>query len=130
MKYKVGVCQFKPKLLDVTYNLDRMKELLINVKADLIVLPELASSGYLFKSKSEVEEVSEYATNGHTATLFKSLAKQNNTSYVVGFSERYKDKFYNSAMLVNKHKKKTILFQNKTLLKCTSKKTLQIKFQP
>ncbi len=101
MKYKVGICQFEPKLLNVSYNLDKMKELLLNVKADLIVLPELASSGYLFNSKSEVEKVSEFAMDGPTATLFKSLSQHNDTSYVVGFPEKFEKKFYNSAMLVN-----------------------------
>jgi predicted amidohydrolase len=78
-----------------------MEQLLKDVKADLIVLPELATSGYLFGSKKEVKYVSESPESGPTALLFKRLAKENDCSYVVGFSEVENDKFYNSAMLVN-----------------------------
>jgi predicted amidohydrolase len=101
MLYKVGFLQFKPKLLDVSHNLSKMEKSLKNQKADLIVLPELATSGYVFSSKEEVKKISEPAKNGETALLFKRLAKENETSYVVGFSEEDKGKFYNSSMLVN-----------------------------
>jgi predicted amidohydrolase len=101
MHYKVGFLQFAPKLLDTTYNLKNMENLLQNQTADLIVLPELATSGYVFNSLEEVNKISEPAKSGDTAALFKTLAKQNNTSYVVGFSETANGKFYNSAMLVN-----------------------------
>jgi predicted amidohydrolase len=101
MKYKIGVCQFKPELYEVEQNLQRIEKLLKNVKADLVVLPELAASGYLFCSIQEVEHVSECAQTGPTAMLFIKLAKENNCSYVVGFSEEDSGKFYNSAMLVN-----------------------------
>ena len=53
MSYKVGCCQFHPKLMDVKGNLEKMEGLLKDVEADLIVLPELAASGYVFKSKEE-----------------------------------------------------------------------------
>ena len=101
MKYKVGVCQFEPKLFDIDYNLNRMKKLLEPVNADLIVLPELAASGYLFNNTKELKKMSESSRDGHTAKLFKKLAKEKNTSYVVGFAEKADDKFFNSAMLVN-----------------------------
>ena len=101
MNYKVGVCQFKPKLLDKDYNLNKMEEMLSDLKADLIVLPELATSGYVFKDKKEVEIMAENAMTGETATLFKKLSAKNNCSYIVGFVEKEGEKFYNSAMLVN-----------------------------
>jgi predicted amidohydrolase len=101
MKYKVGVCQFEPKLFDIDYNLTRMKKLLEPVNADLIVLPELVASGYLFKNKEELKKMSESPEDGHTAKLFKKLAKEKNTSYIVGFAEKADEKFFNSAMLVN-----------------------------
>ena len=101
MGFKVGVCQFKPQLMQIDKNLKKMGSLLESVSADLIILPELAASGYLFKSKEEVLSIAEDPKNGHTATLFQKLAKQNNTSYVVGFAEKTENGVYNSAMLVN-----------------------------
>ncbi|KQC08036.1 MAG: hypothetical protein APR54_05140 [Candidatus Cloacimonas sp. SDB] len=101
MKYRVGICQFKPELLDVRANLDKMEQLLYNKKADLIVLPELANSGYLFNSSDEVYSIAENAFRGITSQLFLNMAKQNNTSYVVGLAEKDEDKIFNSAILVN-----------------------------
>jgi len=101
MEFKVGICQFKPELFQVEKNLNTMQSLLKNHSADLIVLPELAASGYLFKSKEEVEKIAEDPENGPTAVLFRKIAKENNTSYVVGFAEKVENGIYNSAMLVN-----------------------------
>ena len=101
MEFRVGVCQFEPKLFDVTNNLKKMEKLIGSIKADLIVLPELATSGYLFNSRKELAEVAEDVYDGVTATLFKKLARKNNTSFVVGFAEKTADKFFNSSMLVN-----------------------------
>ena len=101
MGFKVGICQFKPELMQVKKNLKKMESLLADISADLIVLPELASSGYLFRSIGEVESIAEAPKDGPTATLFLKLAKQNNTSYVVGFAEKSLAGLYNSAMLVN-----------------------------
>jgi predicted amidohydrolase len=101
MGYKVGICQFKPEFLQKEKNLEKMGDLLRNVTADLIVLPELASSGYIFNSKEEVKGISEDPHNGPTAAAFKKLAKQNNTSYVVGIAEKSNEYIYNSAILIN-----------------------------
>ena len=101
MGFKVGVCQFKPELMQTERNLKKMESLLESVSADLIVLPELAVSGYLFNSEEEVKSIAEDPNNGPTATLFLKLAKLHNTSYVVGFAEKTKNGIYNSAMLVN-----------------------------
>jgi len=101
MKYKVGICQFEPRLLNPEANLDNMDRLLFKKEADLIVLPELATSGYLFSSRDEAEKCSERAYSGNTAQMFKKLARQNNTSYVVGIAESDGDDLYNSSILIN-----------------------------
>jgi len=101
MKYKVGICQFKPELMQIEKNLAKMESVLGSTSADLIVLPELAASGYLFNSEEEVQNIAEDPNDGPTATLFKRLAKQRNTSYVIGFAEKAGNGIYNSAMLVN-----------------------------
>ena len=101
MKYKIGVAQFEPKLLDVNHNLKAILKLLENTDADLIVFPELATSGYVFSSQDEISKVAEPAFTGKTATLFKELTKIHNCSLVVGFPELYDGKYYNSSILVN-----------------------------
>jgi len=101
MKYKVAVAQFQPKLMDREANLIKIKSLIENVEADLVVLPELATSGYVFTSKEQVAQIAEDAQTGATTELLKKLAAKNNTSYVIGFPELAEGKFYNSSILVN-----------------------------
>jgi predicted amidohydrolase len=101
MSYRVGLLQFEPKFLKIDENLNKIKKMIRPVEADLIVLPELATSGYIFKTKQELEIVAEPAKSGVTAALFVKLAKEKNTSFVVGFAEKEQDKYYNSSMLVN-----------------------------
>jgi len=106
MEYSVGFCQYKPILMDVDSNLGKLNKMLDGVEADLIVLPELALSGYVFKDKKELEAVSEDPNDGKTVIFFKKLSLKNNTSYVVGFPEKGTDKqgnpvIYNSCFLVN-----------------------------
>ncbi len=101
MGFKVGICQFKPELMQVEKNLEKMGSLLDSVSADMIVLPELAACGYLFNSEEEVKSIAEDPDSGPTARLFQKLAKQNNTSYVIGFAEKANNGIFNSAMLVN-----------------------------
>ena len=99
---KIGFLQFKPKLLDIEYNLKKIESFIADTKADLIIMPELATSGYLFCNKEEVKSVSENALTGVSANFLKNLSAKNNCSYVMGFAELGDDgNFYNSSMLVN-----------------------------
>lgn len=101
MEYRVGFCQFKPQLFAVEQNLQKLAAMLREVSADLIVLPELALSGYVINTKEELEEVAEEASNSRTIEFFRELAKEKETSYVVGFAEKAGNRFYNSAFLIN-----------------------------
>ncbi|MCD4829033.1 MAG: beta-ureidopropionase [Candidatus Cloacimonetes bacterium] len=101
MKYKVGYYQFKPHLLEPERNLAVIEAALASVEADLLVLPELAASGYLFSSRDEVERMAESAQDGPTATTLRRLAASRDVSLVAGFAEREGDNIFNSAMLVN-----------------------------
>jgi len=84
---KVSVLQFKPKLLDKAHNLGKLSEMLAGIKTDLVVLPELAISGYVFNSHQEVLSIAEEAGKGESFELFTALAKDNDCSIVYGFPE-------------------------------------------
>ncbi len=99
--YKVGVLQFEPKLLEVDKNLDYLENMLQGAEADLIVLPELATSGYGFTSKEQVLQVAEDAITGKTANLFTRLSRELDCSLVIGFPELADGKVYNSSSLFN-----------------------------
>lgn len=101
MSYRIGLLQFKPELLNPKRNLAKIKSLLDPLEADLIVLPELVTTGYLFADRKELKQVSESAYTGMTADFFREMAVKKNTGYVVGFAEREEDDFFNSSMLIN-----------------------------
>ncbi|MBN2829589.1 MAG: beta-ureidopropionase [Candidatus Cloacimonetes bacterium] len=101
MDYRVGLIQFKPEFLQMEENLQKIEELIRKNEADLIVLPELVVSGYVFKNKEEVQSVSEDARDGATATLMRKLSGEMNVSIVIGFAEKHHDNIYNSALLTN-----------------------------
>lgn len=101
MSYRIGFCQYKPKLLAIDKNLKKLAELLAKAEADLIVLPELAVSGYVINTREELEKVAEEIKTSKTIEMFRELARKKNTSYVVGFAEKEGAKIYNSAFLIN-----------------------------
>ena len=101
MKYRAGFCQFEPEFLAKEKNIDKIVSMITNAKADLLVFPEFATSGYSFAHISEVQQVAEPFQKGLTSIVLKKAAWENNCSIVIGFPESDNDKFYNSSMLIN-----------------------------
>jgi len=54
---KAGFIQFAPQFANREFNLKRAAELIDMSAADLLVLPELFSSGYYFSSLDELKEL-------------------------------------------------------------------------
>lgn len=96
---KIGYYQFNPEFGNVKNNIEKMTTALESVHADLIVLPELATSGYLFMNKDEPKRLSEKFP-GILSKEFLKLSKETGTSYVVGFPEYAEEGVYNSAALI------------------------------
>lgn len=96
---RIGFYQFSPCWGEVEANLKRIAMALEGVKADLIVLPELGNSGYLFLDQREVAAVAE-SIPGPTTHFLQSLARRHNCHLVLGMPERASDAIYNSAVLV------------------------------
>lgn len=99
--YKTAVVQLKPELLNVDANLGKIEALCGQIRADLIVLPELVTSGYVFQNKAELQQVSDSVPNGKAFRFFQKLAARLDSSVVFGFPEKAADKIYNSSALVN-----------------------------
>ncbi len=119
MDYQVGVAQFQPVLHNVCANRDKMLTMASTSNVDLLVFPELATSGYMFASSEQLANCAE-ASTGETCTAFALLAAKKNTSYVIGFPEKTKQGVFNSAMLINPDKsvyiyRKTHLFYEEKL---------------
>jgi predicted amidohydrolase len=99
--YKVAVVQLKPEFLQVDKNLQKIDILCKDIVADLIVLPELITSGYVFKNQAEVDEICETVPHGKSFRYFRELSRNLDASIVFGFAEIDNDKKYNSSALVN-----------------------------
>ncbi|MBU1356463.1 MAG: acyltransferase [Candidatus Edwardsbacteria bacterium] len=113
---KIGFAQFNPAFGQVDKNLSRIERLIGRRQADLLVLPELCTTGYNFISKKEVRVLSE-TTRGKTVNYFKEISKRTKINIVAGFAEKEGSKIYNSAVLVRPSGKidvyrKTHLFGN------------------
>lgn len=101
MKYTVSVLQYEPFFLKPEENFAKIRAMLEPIKSDLVVLPELALSGYVFKSIDEVAQIAESIPAGKIFTAFRELAKKLDCSICYGFAEKEEDTFYNSSALVN-----------------------------
>jgi predicted amidohydrolase len=100
---RVAVCQVAPRIGDVAGNMDRAVAAVstaARVGAQLIVLPELVTSGYVFRDLDEVRRVAEPA-DGPTTRRLAALAREHDLIIVAGFPERSGDVIYNSAVLVD-----------------------------
>jgi len=92
--------QGRPRFGRPDENLERALALAATVDADLVVIPELWASGYVFSSMAEVDALAEDARRGATARAVAAAARRERRHYVAGFPERAAGTFYNSAMLV------------------------------
>ena len=98
---KVGFLQFQPILFDVEENIDRISKLIENTDSfDLLVIPELANSGYVFVDKKELEQTAETIPGGIFVNKLIELAKEKDGYLVSGICERRGNIFFNSSVLV------------------------------
>ena len=76
---KIACIQFEPVFGDVSLNVRRSIELIEQATkegARIIVLPELCSTGYVFRSKSEATELAETISDGTTTKAWSEVAKR------------------------------------------------------
>lgn len=99
--YKVAVAQFEPRLLDYEYNLSRIVEYTLSTDADLIVFPELATSGYVFCDSAETKSISETFPGGKSIQRLLEVSSERDISIVYGFVEDDHETLYNSSALIN-----------------------------
>jgi predicted amidohydrolase len=96
---RIAFSQFAPELGAVEKNRERLAATLDRAEADLIVLPELAVTGYLFASREDIWRLAE-PIPGPTVELVHACAKRRGCYVVLGLAERADDRCYNSAVLI------------------------------
>lgn len=97
---KVGYYQFRPLFGQPAKNLNKVIQTLSRVEADLIVLPELAFTGYYFSDRKESESFAEDPDKSDIVRDLISLCKRRDFYLVTGFSEKKMDRCFNSALLI------------------------------
>lgn len=97
---KVGFYQFRPLFGKPEQNCKKILSALEIADADLIVLPELALSGYYFKDKAESLKYAEDPGNSKILDSIISLSKQKNMHIVLGFAEKQGERCFNSSALI------------------------------
>jgi predicted amidohydrolase len=110
---RVAVVQCQPIWNNKAANISLLKELLLPVVADVIVLPELALTGYSFLTAEEALATADDAATA--AAYLQPFANDKNAVVVMGFAEKHNGKVYNSAIVVLPHQpfvvyRKTHLF--------------------
>ncbi len=98
---KIGFAQFEVEFGERQANFARVDALLKNTDAvDLLVLPELAFTGYEFKDRAEVDSLAERCGDGPTTDFLRRIAQKINAVVVAGYAETDGSHYYNSAMMV------------------------------
>ncbi|KAF5021650.1 hypothetical protein F66182_6308 [Fusarium sp. NRRL 66182] len=109
---RIGCLQFAPQVGDVNNNLNRADSVLSKADPDdldLLVLPELAFSGYNFKSLQDIAPFLEYSGSGITSLWARTIALKYNCVVTVGYPEKVdlstkwpaNPEYYNSTIVVN-----------------------------
>ncbi|UOM35041.1 nitrilase family protein [Acuticoccus sp. I52.16.1] len=101
-RYTVACIQFEPKIGEVDANLATIET---NVEAaaargaSLVVLPELAPSGYVFESDEELARLAGPVPEGKAAAFLVALARRLGIHIVSGIAEAAEGRVYNGALL-------------------------------
>ena len=95
---RLAFYQFAPELGAVEKNRERLATALHGLDADLIVLPELATTGYLFTSREELFRQAE-PVPGPTTDLLQRCAAASGAHIVLGIAERVDGRCYNLSLI-------------------------------
>jgi len=99
----IAACQLAPTLGDPAANRDKVAAVVgqaVGRGAELVVLPELVSSGYAFADRAEAWELAE-EVDGPTLSAWRQLAADHGIVLVGGFCERSGETLFNSAAVVD-----------------------------
>ncbi len=98
---RIGFLQLRPKFGATKKNVKKAVTLLSRVSDATIVLPELFNTGYLFRNDEELASLAERIPGGYTVTEMKKIAKRKRLNLIFGMAQKFKRKYYNSAIYVS-----------------------------
>jgi len=99
--FKTAIIQFAPVLGAIEKNTSYISEQLQGLgDFDLVVLPELASTGYDFIDRKMAEGLAEKPLSSKYVEMLAAIARSNNQYIVSGFNESADEGIYNSSLLI------------------------------
>ncbi len=94
--------------MDVCYknkqkNINKLRRMLgaATEIGDMVLLPEMFLTGYLFNDPYEIHELSEVISDSDTMTELQRLASEFDTLLVAGIAEKVGDTYFNSTIVVS-----------------------------
>ena len=100
---QVACCQIEPRVGFKDENVEktlRFIEKAIKLGAEVVALPELANTGYVFKTRREVYGLSEQVPRGPTTKAWEKVAMENGIFIAAGIAEREGSNLYNTGVLL------------------------------
>jgi predicted amidohydrolase len=100
---RVAAIQMEPRVGRKEANVARSLVLMAEAAkggAQLVVLPELCNSGYVFDTREEAFELAEEIPTGASCRAWLDAARQHNLYVVAGITEREGETLYNSAVVL------------------------------
>jgi len=102
-KLRIACLQMEPIVGRKEHNVERSLELIERAaagSANLVVLPELCNSGYVFETREEANALAEEVPRGPTTKAWMQIAAKHKLVIVAGIAEREGDSLYNAAAIV------------------------------
>tara|TARA_R110000868_G_scaffold411741_1_gene708440 strand:+ start:865 stop:1743 length:879 start_codon:yes stop_codon:yes gene_type:complete len=99
----VACVQMRPEVGNKAKNVARSIECIeqaVGDGAQLVVLPELCNSGYVFENMEEAVALSEPVPGGESCNTWSGLAAKLNVHIVAGINERDGDDLFNSSVVI------------------------------
>lgn len=100
---RLGVAQFTPVFRDVDANVHRIEQIIRTTAVDVLVFPELATSGYFFHTTEEARPYAVAAVGEHM-NVITNAARETGRVVVCGFAEHSTSPVgahYSSGLLFN-----------------------------
>jgi len=95
---RVALYQFAPEFPGKDHNWERIRALAESTDADVVVFPELTSSGYMYKSR---DEIAPYTDSRDALRSLEPIARKHDRLIIGGFAERGANgQLFNSAYVV------------------------------
>jgi predicted amidohydrolase len=100
---RVACVQMEPRVGENAANLARSLELCdqaVREGAQLLVLPELCNSGYVFETRSEAQAAAEEIPTGPASSAWIAFCRERGVYLVAGICERAGERLFNSSIVI------------------------------